>query len=172
MPVLVPHVWNLKIPPRVQFFLCLLSKSKVLTRDNLSVRKKVDDMTCLFCEENEHVGHLFFWLCGCHVAVVSCFWNPRNKFRYRFPFNRQMWLSNRKFVVEYVFCAATQWGLWKLRNNLCIQGSQWKNEQSLLTMILGMLQRWTTLSPAEKRVEYHIYHVVDTESFGHKTAKD
>ena len=84
----------------------------------------------------------------------------------------QMWLSNRKFVVEYVFCAATQWGLWKLRNNLCIQGSQWKNEQSLLTMILGMLQRWTTLSPAEKRVEYHIYHVVDTESFGHKTAKD
>jgi len=61
MPVHVPHVWNLKIPPGVQIFLCLLSKSKVLTRDNLSVRRKVDDMSCLFCEENEHVGHLFFY---------------------------------------------------------------------------------------------------------------
>ena len=66
MPVHVPHVWNLKIPPRVQFFLCLLSKSKVLTRDNLSVRRKVDDMSCLFCEENEHVGYLFF---DCVVAM-------------------------------------------------------------------------------------------------------
>ena len=66
MPVHVPHVWNLKIPPRVQFFLCLLSKSKVQTRDNFSVRRKLDDMLCLFCEENEHVGHLFF---DCVVAM-------------------------------------------------------------------------------------------------------
>jgi len=31
-----------------------------LTRDNLSIRKKLDDMTCLFCSENESVQHLFF----------------------------------------------------------------------------------------------------------------
>jgi hypothetical protein len=66
-----------------------------------------------------------------------------------------MSLSNKKFVVENVLCAAALWGLCKLRNNLCLLGSQWKNEQSLLTMILGMLQRWTILGPAEKKVEYH-----------------
>lgn len=40
LPVYVPAVWNLKIPPRVHFFLWLLSKNKLLTRDNLSLRKK------------------------------------------------------------------------------------------------------------------------------------
>lgn len=34
-PVLVLAVWSLKIPPRVQCFIWLLSKNKILTRDNL-----------------------------------------------------------------------------------------------------------------------------------------
>jgi hypothetical protein len=60
LPVFVPAVWHLKVPPRVQFFLWLLSKNKNLTRDNLNIRKKLDDLTCLFCTENESVQHLFF----------------------------------------------------------------------------------------------------------------
>ena len=59
-PVFVPAVWALKVPPRVHFFLWLLSKNKVLTRDNLSIRKKIQDSTCLFCSEVETVNHLFF----------------------------------------------------------------------------------------------------------------
>jgi hypothetical protein len=38
-PVYVHVVWKLRIPPRVQIFLWLLSKNKLLTRDNLSKRK-------------------------------------------------------------------------------------------------------------------------------------
>ena len=34
VPVHVPAVWHLKIPPRIHFFLWLLSKNKLLTRDN------------------------------------------------------------------------------------------------------------------------------------------
>ena len=60
MPVHVPAVWGLKVPPRVQFFLWLLSKNKVLTRDNLSIRRHVEDKSCLFCCEPETVNHLFF----------------------------------------------------------------------------------------------------------------
>jgi hypothetical protein len=37
----------------------LLSKNKVLTRDNLSKRRKVEDTSCLFCCELETVNHLF-----------------------------------------------------------------------------------------------------------------
>lgn len=33
-PVHVPAVWSLKEPPRVHFFLWLLPKNKILTRDN------------------------------------------------------------------------------------------------------------------------------------------
>ena len=32
--VLVSSIWDIKIPPRVHYFLWLLSKNKLLTRDN------------------------------------------------------------------------------------------------------------------------------------------
>jgi hypothetical protein len=59
-PVYVPAVWSLLIPPRVYFFLWLLSKNKLLTRDNLEKRKRVYDKTCLLCNEMETVRHLFY----------------------------------------------------------------------------------------------------------------
>jgi hypothetical protein len=40
LPVFVPAVWSLKIPPRVHFFLWLLSKNKNLARDNLQKKGK------------------------------------------------------------------------------------------------------------------------------------
>jgi hypothetical protein len=56
-PVYVLVVWKIMVPPRVHFFLWLLSKNKLLARDNLDKRRKLEDRTCLFCEE---VHHLFF----------------------------------------------------------------------------------------------------------------
>lgn len=56
----VSAVWKLKIPPRVHFFLWLLINNKVLTRDDLVKRRKVEDDTCLFCSEKESCNHLFF----------------------------------------------------------------------------------------------------------------
>jgi len=60
MPVHISAVWSLKIPPRVHFFLWLLAKNKLLTRDNLNIRQKLDDVRCLFCSEDESIHHLFF----------------------------------------------------------------------------------------------------------------
>jgi hypothetical protein len=65
IPVYAPNIWDLKIPPRVQFFLWLLFKNKVLTRDNLAKRRKVEVDTCPFCNEEECSQHLFF---DCVVA--------------------------------------------------------------------------------------------------------
>ena len=50
-PVVVPSLWSIKVPPRVHYFLWLLSKNKILTRDNLGKRMKVEDGSCLFCCE-------------------------------------------------------------------------------------------------------------------------
>ena len=115
LPVFVPAVWQLKVPSRVNFFLWLLSKNKTLTRDNLNIRKKLDDLTCLFCKENESVQHLFFecvvakqmWLCFSEVC-------DREIGQNFLPIG-QLCLSNKKFVVCNPFCAAALWGLWKLR---------------------------------------------------------
>ena len=32
----------------------------------------------------------------------------------------QMWLSNKKHLVENCNCVAALWGLWKLRNCICL----------------------------------------------------
>jgi hypothetical protein len=38
-------------------------KNKILTHDNLVKRKKIDDLTCLFCSKLESAKHLFFECC-------------------------------------------------------------------------------------------------------------
>jgi hypothetical protein len=63
VPVYVLAVWKLKIPPRVQILLWLITKNKALTRNNLAKRREVTDKTCLFCNEAEFVKHLFFECC-------------------------------------------------------------------------------------------------------------
>lgn len=121
MPIVVSVVWSLKIPPRVQCFLWLLTKNKVLTRDNLSIRRHVEDKSCLFCCELETVNHLFFdcvvarqlWA---HIAAVfDVHLEPSLESVGKF------WLSNKKNCVLNIVSSAAPWSLWKLRNDLCFQ---------------------------------------------------
>jgi hypothetical protein len=63
-------VWKLKIPTRVQFSLWLVSKDKILTRDNLGKRRVMDDPSCLFCNKPETVNHLFF-----ECVIARRIWN-------------------------------------------------------------------------------------------------
>lgn len=55
-----PAVWDLKFPPIVQFFLWIVSQNKILTCDSLAKRKELDDLSCLFCTEEESVHHFFY----------------------------------------------------------------------------------------------------------------
>jgi hypothetical protein len=59
-PVYVSAIWKRLVPPRVHFFLWLLSHNILLTKDNLMKRMKIADCSCLFCCEEESVRHLFF----------------------------------------------------------------------------------------------------------------
>jgi len=43
-----------------------------------------------------------------------------------------MWISNNRFLVDNMFCAAALWGLWKLRNDMYFQGTVWRSVLSLL----------------------------------------
>jgi hypothetical protein len=64
MHVFILVVWKLKVPPRIHFFLWLLSNNKLLTRDSLEKRRKVEDMSCLFCNEKKTLTFIL-WMCGC-----------------------------------------------------------------------------------------------------------
>lgn len=56
---------GVEVPNRYLVFVRLVIHNKILTRDNLSKRQVVEDLSCLFCSEPESVNHL---LCGCIVA--------------------------------------------------------------------------------------------------------
>ena len=102
IPIHVSAVWSLKIPPRIHFFLWLLSKNKVLARDNLSIRREVEDATCLFCSEQETVCHLFF-----DCVVAKQLWSYISEcFGFNVGMNFEsigsMWLSRKKFIVHNI----------------------------------------------------------------------
>lgn len=54
-PIFLPSIWSLS----AFFFLWLLFKNKTLTRDSLAKKQKVNNKTCIFCEELETSQHLF-----------------------------------------------------------------------------------------------------------------
>jgi hypothetical protein len=60
---------KIKVPPKIHFFLWLIAHNKLFTRDNLRKRHNVDDLTCLFCNEEETCNHLF-----CECVVASAAW--------------------------------------------------------------------------------------------------
>jgi hypothetical protein len=118
-PMYVPSVWKLCTQPRVHFFLWLLSNNMLLTRDNLSKKRRLHDCSCLFCMEEESISHLFF---DCVVArnawkVLSAILGIEagNIFESR----AKLWLCNKKFAIANMFTSAVCWGIWKLRNDLC-----------------------------------------------------
>jgi hypothetical protein len=104
-------IWDIKIPPRVQYFLWLLSKNKLLTRDNLSKRRKVEDPTCLFCNERESIQHLFF-----SCAIAKQLWHVLSKIFdiqliASFEDIGKFWLNNKHNGVLNMFTLAAVWCL-------------------------------------------------------------
>jgi hypothetical protein len=150
-PVHIPKIWDLHVPPRVQFFLWLLGKNKVLTRDNLAKRQKVEDSTCLFCKENESSQHLFF-----DCVVAKKMWRMISTIAGRelgrsFEDVGTCWLSNKRFIVIKIISSAALWALWKLRNNFCFQNAGWRNMEQLLMKVVGLTHNWIILCPTAKK---------------------
>ena len=119
MPVYEHVVWKLQIPPRVQIFLWLLAKNRVLTRDNLAKRREVSDKTCVFCIGLESVNHLFFdccvakriWLIVSEILELSGCWN--------FEFVATKSLADKKHRCVNVVTSAALWSIWNFRNKVC-----------------------------------------------------
>ena len=145
-PVFVPSVWNLKIPPRVHIFLWLLSKNKLLTRDNLAKRQNLDTETCLFCNEHETSQHLFF-----ECVVAGTIWDLISQALgtdlRSFTAVASKWLSNKKFAAINIVSSAVLWSLRKLRNDICFQNTAWRDLRLLLWKVVKLMQNWQILCP-------------------------
>jgi hypothetical protein len=104
-------VWKIIVPPRIHISLWLVTNIKILTRDNMSKRESLDDMSCLFWSEAESVNHLFF-SCG----VAKCAWEALSevmKIRIGLDFESvaKLWMQNKKYTFVNMCTVALLWTL-------------------------------------------------------------
>jgi hypothetical protein len=104
--IYMPVMWKLYVPSRLHIFLWLLANNKVLTKDNLSKRKNVDDKTCIFCTEDEFVSHLFY---ECYVARIM--WGVVAKLTNRseivdFESMAKLWIRDKTLKIMNVLTTA------------------------------------------------------------------
>lgn len=148
-PVYIHAIWKIVIPPRVQFFLWLLSQNKLLTRDNLAKRRDVSDLTCLLCSENESITHLFFECC-----VATNVWKLISEMLEievgtDYESVAKYWIANKRHMLSNIVSSAVLWSLWKLRNELCFQGVVWLGMRMVLIRVSRMLRRWLPMYKQE-----------------------
>jgi hypothetical protein len=82
----------------------------------------VDDLSCLFCNEQESCNHLFF---GCVVAkylweMVSSIFNKC--IGTDFESVASWWISENTNSVLNMFSTAVLWTLWSTRNECVFRG--------------------------------------------------
>jgi hypothetical protein len=153
--VYLPVVWKIIVHPRIHFFLWLLSKNKLLTRDNLEKRQHLNDTICLLLTDRESIHHLFF---ECVVARKA--WELVSQVigvqtGSDFESIAKLWLCNKNFgVINIVTSTVICWGIWKLRNLICFQGDAWLGMQMLWKQVLIILRSWRILVPLRLAVGF------------------
>jgi hypothetical protein len=145
-------VWKIKVPPKIHFFLWLLSHNKLLTRDNLVKRKNVDDLTCVFCNEIESCQHLFF---DCVVAA-----NMWEKVLDALGLNLNisnihdvaaLWADRKKYKKCNLIFAAVLRAIWITRNDHVFNRVQWFGMQALWRRLLNNCAQWKILLKEEEK---------------------
>ena len=125
----------------------MLSKNKILTRDNLALRQKVDDKT---------VQHLFF-----NCVVVQVIWSELSvvfglNIDNSFEGVAGKWLSNKRFCVFNIVSSATLSSIWKLRNIFVFQHGSWVGMHVFWNMLASQLRPWEILCPEGRKQEFQM----------------
>ena len=66
---LLKFIWKLKVPLKINIFMCFLHRQCILTRDNLAKRNWQANTKCCFYDKGETVQHMFI---PCHFAKTIC----------------------------------------------------------------------------------------------------
>jgi hypothetical protein len=143
LPISVHSVWKIKVPPKIHFFLWLIAQNKLLTRDNLVKRQNVDDLTCLFCNEEESCSHLF-----CDCVVFSAAWSELKRLNnisvdiHHISDLTNLWNHDKKFRITNMILAALLRGIWLMRNDMCFNRTNWSGMQTLWRKLAFLLAQW------------------------------
>jgi hypothetical protein len=85
------------------------------------------------------VRHLFFECC-----VAQNIWEMISDML-DFESIVRLWLNDKKYKFVNILNAVVLWSLWKTRNNMCFQVSQWRGTRRILAMCASSLRSWCLL---------------------------
>jgi hypothetical protein len=126
-PMYIPALWSVPVPPKIQFFLWLLSHNKLATVDNLNKKGMKKPEKCVFCEENESISHLFF-----ECSVGKFIWKTVSEFLGMevgadYTSIASKWLSKKNFAVVNVISTAVLRAVWLIRNDFVFNHQAWSD---------------------------------------------
>ncbi|WVZ64632.1 LOW QUALITY PROTEIN: hypothetical protein U9M48_014126 [Paspalum notatum var. saurae] len=121
VPNLNKRIWKINASLKVKIFLWYLRKGVLLTKDNLAKRKWVGNKSCIFCHNDETIGHLFFeyrfartvWSFIQHASNMK---NPNNASHMLGAWAQG--LPSTWQCIALLGAAAVCWSLWLCRNDL------------------------------------------------------
>jgi hypothetical protein len=64
-----------------------------------------------------------------------------------------MWICEKTQQIPNIVHAAVLWSIWKIRNDLCFNGSRWSSMQVVFLKVGYTLARWKILCPEGKKSE-------------------
>lgn len=147
--------WTLSIPPKIQIFMWLLFRNRILTKVNLQ-KRGCDGDTCVFCDDQKTANHLFL---NCHLVKQIIYWLSKVQLHYN------CWTS-LQHVIEFALTlpvitrttfllvfSATCWIVWKYKNEVYFQNLRPKTTRNLIFLIISLVLYWTGSKNTKARVK-------------------
>jgi zinc-binding in reverse transcriptase len=115
-------LWHSKLPLKIQIFLWLIRKNRILTKDNLVKRGWQGNTNYVFCLKKETYDHLFVT-----CPLVNCIWQwiaCHNNFDFHGDTLEDIWFLDASIPVKHaqlveMIRGAVMWTIWLERNNVC-----------------------------------------------------
>lgn len=131
------------MPLKIQIFVWLVRRNRVLTKTNLVKRGIEIDTKCMFCDEVETTDHLFV-----QCPFIKTFWQwiaLYNNFYFHGQTFQDFWLIDAqvplkdKYVIE-IKRGAVLWIIWLERNKLCFTDKLKRSFRAIGLHIISIAQ--------------------------------
>lgn len=147
-------LWKIKMPLKIKVFLWYIQNGVILTRDNLHKRNWKGCKSCVFCDTNETINHLFFqcpfakflWRL---IELCTGVATPRNVEHCFSSWIQSFSVSIQKLV--YVRVAALLWAIWLSRNDHIFNHAIISSPMQVIYRTTILIRAWSTLQKEEAR---------------------
>jgi hypothetical protein len=136
------EIWKSRLPLKIKIFLWMLWHDRVLTREQMKIRKWKGSEKCKYCGKLETRNHLFF---NCVITQVIWVW-VRISLRWpERPTSVQsletmigLGLGTNRDSSTLIIIASVVWCLWKTRNDWLFNDHLIKSPKAIAHKILGL----------------------------------